>query len=73
MIFQRVLNVKVLYICLVGLLCICTIVLYTVYVLLMYVGDSTYRVTEQTKTYCTLFDCLCNCYIDPVQRTKMKD
>ena len=37
------------------------------------VRDSTYRVIEWTKIYHTLFDCLCSCYIDPVQRTKVND
>ena len=57
---------------LVGLLWVYTIVLYTMYVLLIYIGDSTYRVTQWTKTYIVpCLDCLCSCYIDPVQRTRV--
>ena len=34
----------------------------------------TYRDTEWTKTYISpCFDCLCSCYIDPVQNTKVND
>ena len=59
---------------LVRLLWVCTTVLCTMYVLLMHVGDSTYRATEWTKIYIVpCLDCLCSCYIDPVQRTKVND
>ena len=73
MICQRVLNVRVLCMYLVGLMWVlyyCT--MYYMCVLLLYVGDSIYRVTEQTKTYIIpCLDCLCSFYINPVQRTEV--
>ena len=69
---QRVLIEKVLCMYLVGLLWVlyyCT--MYYVCAFYTCLGY-TYRETKQTKTYIvTCFDCVCSCYIDPVQRTKV--